>query len=327
MLGSDMIEIRYSEQGIVKRTITEMSAGDTVPVNLYAIDDEIDDTADAELTLSLKTPEIISSGITTISFGASSVSIASDRLTAYAVAVAINSMDTVISAGGVVATPRGHSVHVRFNEPGARDAFTISHSSTGTMTGRVITLDSGSVSDAASFVLDFSVDVLAKTTAKSDVSGASISIATTAAGDASTYQVQTLTLTGKPDSGKFQLWVSGDSTAFQHYDASAYELQAALDCIAEGEFTVDRAKFGDKIVWTITRTEKGAFDLLTVSDTLIGPAGITMTLDLSSILEVLSMTGIESAGNCVLTFKYDELTRFSHPIDLRPILSRADAIA
>lgn len=322
-----MMEIRFDEYGNAKRTATAVSAGDTLPVNLIAIDEEIDDSADAELTLSLKQPQIITGGVTTITFGANSVSFEADKMTAYSVSVAINSLASVISAGGVVATPRENSVHVRFIEVGARDPFTISHSSTGVMTGRCITLDAGGVSDAASFLLDFSIDVLAEVTAKSNIAAAAISIATTTLGDGSTNQVQTLTLTKKPHAGKFQLWVGGDSTAWLHADASAYEVYTALEDIRESEFTVDRQEFGEKIVWTITRNDTGALDLITVSETLIGPTGITMTLDLSSVLEVLAMTDVESAGDCLLTFKYDNLTRFSHPIDMRPILSRHSALA
>lgn len=322
-----MIDIRFDRFGNVKKTVNALSAGDTLPVNLISNDEEIDDTADAELTLSVRQPEIISGGVTTITFGANSVDIESDKMTAYGVSIAINSLASVISAGGVVATPRGNAVHVRFIEVGARDPFTISHSSTGVMTGRCITLDAGGVSDAASFLLDFSIDVLAETTAKSNITAAAVSIATTVTGDGSTNQVQTLTLTRTPDSGKFQLWVGGDSTAWLNPDASAYEIYTALNDIRENEFIVDRQELGEKLVWTITRKDVGALDLLTVSETLIGPAGISMTLDLSSVLEVLAMTDLESAGDCVLTFKYDDLTRFSHPIDMRPILSRHAALA
>lgn len=322
-----MIQLRFDERGQVKQKIRAVSGGDSIPITLIATDDDIAAADDSALTLSLAGPVNITGGVTTIGFGADSFSLDSDELGYYSIGIGLNSLASIISAGGVEVSPRKNSVHIRFLEVGARDPLTISHSAAGSLTGRCITLESGSVTEAASFLLDLSVDVLATVTADSDIAAADISISTTVSGDASTNQVQTITLTKTPDAGKFQLWVSGSSTYWLRPDASAYEVETALDCIAEDEFTVSRREVGEAIAWILTRNDKGALAAVTLSETLIGPVGVSMTLDLSTVREVMEMTDAGSAERCLLTFKHDGITRFSTPIDMRPFLARHAAIA
>lgn len=318
--------IRFDEKGHIQSPPQSLVSGNDIDFELIAEGNSLSDANDSLLSLRAESFRMISAGVVEIGFGADSVEVSSKSLNTFSIHLALNSMDAVRTAGGVSVKARAGGFEVYFLEVGSRSAFTVSHSVAGSLSGRCVTLDTGSASTHATFFLDLSVSVIAKTSTVSAISAATATISTVTTGDASNAQVQKLTISRRPDSGKIQLDFDGAVTDWFENNASAYRVQSLLDAIADGDFIVDRRDVGESLEYLITRTDKGASTALTVSDTFTGPVGLAASLDLSTSKTDLISFGIRDEIRCWLEYKYDGVTQFSLPVLLKPDLATQQAV-
>lgn len=95
-------------------------------------------------------------------------------------------------------------------------------------------------------------------------------------------QVQTVTLTGTADDGTFTLSAGGDDTTDLPYDATAAEVQAALEALSEigsGNVSVTGTLVDDFVITFIGAKQGVALPTLTADDTNL--TGTMPTLDVS----------------------------------------------
>lgn len=308
--------IRFNRRGAVNGVPESISSGDTVTFELIGEDVSLSDGNASTLSLRSESYRLINTGLIEIGFGADSVEISSLSLNAYTLQVALNSMDAIRTAGGVEVRSVAGGFEVYFLAVGTRSALTLSHSAAGSLSGRCVTLNAGSASVNATFFLDLSISVIAKTSSVTALSAATATLSTVTTGDASNAQVQKLTVSRAPDAGKMQLDFDGAVTdRFSHAD-SGYRVKCLLDTIADGDFVVDRNEIGETVEFLITRTDKGASTALTVTDTFTGPVGLSASLDLSTAKVDLVSLGASDHLPCRLEYEYDSQTRFSVPVNL-----------
>jgi hypothetical protein len=318
-----MIQLRYDYAGRVRGLPDSIRPGDDLVVELIAEHVELSEDDDLTLSLSLEHPAQIISGEWVITFGANSTApIPSGDLTSYALGIALNRLPSIEAAGGVWVNGVNGLFTVTFNDVGARNDITLSHSALGPLTNRAIAAVEGSVSAKEVVILDFTVQTLAQSTVAVDIVESDISIVEITEGDGSNAQRDQITITRAPDAGKFQIWTAADSaTRFLESSVSSYQLEMALEDIEPGEFLVSREVTGNKIVFDLARASVGANPSPTVVNTFMGPSGVTMELDGAEILQLLRIAGLPLPARAVLSFIREGQTQFSQFVNLAPILS------
>lgn len=314
-----MIRIRFDDHGKTSGIPDEIRPGDNMAFELSSEDEDIDDGGACELSLILEKPEVVENGTWTIGFGASSATIQAKDATAYAVHTAFNRMDSVISAGGVVVTGSEGIFTVSFSAVGSRSTPTLSHSSLGTVASRFRTVIAGGASVKAVFELDLTVQTLAKSTSATDITGATVTIANISTGNNSTAQRDTITISRQPDRGKMQIWTSADiATGWIAANASAYVVQKELDDVEPDSFVVSKQDKGQSVIFDLRRALVGVNAAPTVSNTFVGPEGVSMSLELALVQSLLKLIG-SRPSRATLVFRFNDVTKFSAPINLSPL--------
>ena len=314
-----MIRIRFNDSGEASGIPDEITPGDLQAFELSSHDEDIDDSGACEISLVLERPEMVVNGNWTLSFGASSSTVRAEDATAYAIHTALNRMDSIISAGGVSVTGENGVFIVSFLSNGSRSTPTLSHSSLGSVSNRFRVVVAGGASVKAVFELDLTVQTLARSTTATDITGATVTIANVATGNSTTAQRDTITISRRPDRGKMQIWTSADiATGWITADASAYEVQAELDNVEPDSFVVSQQKRGEAFILDIRRTEAGTNPAPTVSNTFLGPEGVSMSLELGLVQSLLKLIG-SRPNRARLVFRFNDKTKFSAPINLSPL--------
>lgn len=314
-----MFNLSFDKSGKVHGLPDAIPPADTITVEIVGRDVDISDADDSELVLALEKPLPIINGLFTVTFGASSFSIPAGDVSAYSIGSGLNRMDSVVSAGGITSSGADGLVTVAFDDVGTTDAITFTHSYLGSMTGRCRTIRAGSVSAKALYELDFTVQTLAKSTSATDIAAADITIANVATGDVSTAQRDTITLSRIPEYGKLQIWTAEDlATSWLLPTASSYQIEMALEDIDPGAFIVSRHEnAGGAVIIDLLRAAEGANDPPTVSDTFIGPVGVTLDLDLSLVGDLLRAVGLDSQI-ARLSYTHEGEMKFSELVKVAP---------
>lgn len=314
-----MLQLRYNDQHKVTGIRDSIRPGDSIVVQIHSEDEGIDNAIPHELLLSLDEPQTITNGNFTFGYSTSSATLRASECTAFALHTAFNRMDAIVSAGGVQVTGENGIFTIAFDSVGSRSTPTLSHSSLGTLSGRYRTVVAGGVSAKAIFELDLTVQTLVRNASGSNLTGATITVANVATGNSTTAQRDTITLSQLPDRGKFQIWTSADvATRWIRPDASAYEVQAALDDVEPDSFIVDRQIIGDDIVFDLRRTSVGTNSAPTVVNTFSGPDGLSFTFDMSLVQSLLAVIG-GRPKQARLSFRYFGETQFSELVELSPL--------
>lgn len=316
-----MIDIYVSESGQVKGLPDSLRPGDDLTFNLHGVDIDLNETPAAELTLSLQKPYPINEGEFTFTYGANSTpAIPAEECTAYNLNIALNDLASIVSAGGVEVYDDRDRLIVHFLAVGSRNAFTAYHSILGTLSGRSVVLVAGNDNHRASIELDLTCQVLAQSTSSTNLDAVTVTVTEINEGDADEQQRDRITIAGKPSYGKFQVWIDSETaTQFLSPDISAYQMQCALNSL-EDDFTVSRRETNADIRFDIIRNSVGANASPSVSNTFLGPIGITMDMDCTKVLQLLNAAGVKLPKPAILTFRYDSQAIFSHPVNLLPIL-------
>ena len=315
-----MTRIKFDEEGNASGPPVSIRPGDSVDFEMISEEVDLSDEVSQSLSLHLESPIPIVSGEFFATWGGDTTpGIKGNESSAFLWGRALNDLDSIIAAGGVTVEDSATGFSVTFNEVGTRDGFTLSHSILGSLSGRISAIIEGGASQRASFHVDLSIYTLATSTTATDISEASVAVATVATGDASTAQRETVTFSRLPDRGKWQIWIAADTaTAWIRPDASAYEVKAALDNMASGAFIVSREVVGETIVFDIARSAVGANAAITVSETFMGPSGVTISLDLSELSNLLDACGSNNGRESRLSYVYGGKRQFSAPVDVGP---------
>lgn len=319
-----MISIRYDSNGATKSAPMALSPGDNVSFELISLEQELTDANTCELILALEKPVAINQGEFVFTWNSvSTAAIPASDCNAYTVGLALNALSSIVTAGGVDVSAIGDNGNfaVTFREVGSRTNFTITHSVLGALTGRSIVITAGSGSLSAHFEFDLSAQVLARDATVTEITGAALTVTNIATGGASTAQRDKITLSRVPDYGKMQIWTASDTaTVWLRHDASAYEVQTALDNIEPDQFTVSRGTSGESVFWDVRRNDYGVNIAPTVRSTFLGPIGLAMSLDLSKAAQLMLVSGVKPSAKALISFTVDSVRQFSQPVDLSPII-------
>lgn len=319
-----MLSIRYDSNGSIKNGPVSLSPGDDLSFELISELIEIVDTDTCELTLALESPVAISAGELKFTWGGDSTSfIPAGECTAYSIGLALNALDSIIAVGGVdvSATGKAGNFAISFKSVGTRTNFTITHSILGALSGRSIVVLAGSVSLSAHFEFDLSVQVLSQSLVPTDIDPAAFVVANITTGDATNAQRNSVTLSRAPEYGKFQIWTASDTaTRWLTTDSSSYEVECALEDIAPGAFLVSRDTKGEEVTWDLRRLAVGVNAAPIVKSTILGPVGVSMSLDLEKVSQLLLVSGVTAPASARLTFRHESATQFSQPVDISPLL-------
>jgi hypothetical protein len=319
--ASDMLKLRYDDKGQVRGLPDAIRPGDSLSVELIADHLEISSSDTLSLSLALEKPVPIASGDWSITWGASTVELPAAGIDAHLLGLALNRLSAIVSAGGVDVTGKDGLFTVTFRSNGARADFTIAHSAFGTMTNRALTLIAGGASNVETVEIDLTLQTLVAVTSASNISEAAVTVANVATGSVSVAQNDRITISRMPDAGKFQIRTAADTgTMWLSADVSTYQIETALEDIEPGEFLVARDATGETIKIEIKRTAVGVNPAITVSETFIGPIGVTMTLDTSKVLRLLDAASVALPASAVLTFSRGTETQFSQLVTLAPVL-------
>jgi len=318
-----MIQIRYDSHGNVEGLPDAIRPGDDLTFEIIGKDVVVTDADTLRLALAFESPSALFAGDWTLTFGANSAEpIPVKDINSYTVGIALNRLASTTSAGGVNVSGSGASLVVDFNDVGVRNPITVSHSILGPITGRSTEIVAGGASARESVNLDLTIQVIAEATTGTDISEAGITVAEINAGDVDEAQRDSITLSRMPDSGKMQVWVESDSaTRWLAPDVSGYQMQAALNEVTDGAFIVSRREVGQSVIFDLMRSQVGTNTAVTVSNTFIGPFGVTMNLDGSKILDVCAAANFGRPSDAVLTFTRNGETQFSQRVRLDPILA------
>lgn len=314
-----MIRLAFDDSGRVSGLPESFPPTNELQIEIIGTDLDISENDNSELTLALPAPLRIINGVWTVAFGAGSFSVEADEVSAYSVGLALNRLSTIVSAGGVTTSGKGGLVTVAFDEVGALDAISLTHSYLGAMSGRCRIVRAGSVSAKALYELDFTVQTLAKSTEGEDIEGAEVTVSNVATGDSDTAQHDRITISRHPQYGKFQVWTRGDlATAWLPSNVSSYSLEMELEGLEPGEFIVFRNESGGTITFDLLRSNVGVNPAPTVSDAFVGPVGVEMTLDCSLVGDLLRAAGVDS-GIAFLAYTHEGEMKFSQPVSLSPV--------
>lgn len=290
-------------------------------VEIIAEHVEVSQSDTLKLSLALEKPVQIRTGIWSFTWGDSTATLDAAFVDAYTVGLSLNRLDSIISAGGVDVIGENGRYTVTFRTVGSRADFTVAHSALGTLTNRALTLIAGGVSNVETVELDLTLQTLVETTTATDIAEAAITVSNVATGDASTAQHDRITISRLPDAGKFQIRTASDTgTMWLEANVSSYQAEMALEDIEPAEFLVSREVTGETIKLDLRRANVGVNAAPTVSETFIGPIGVTMDLDTSSVLRLVNAAGMSLPAPALLTFTRDGETQFSQMVQIAPVL-------
>ncbi len=316
-----MLRLRYDYQGRVQGLPDAIRPGDDLTLELIAEHVELSEDDDLRLTLALEKPVPIQSGDWSFTWGGDTAEVEAAKIDAYSLGIALNRLDAIASAGGVDVVGQDGRYTVTFRDNGSRADFTVAHSALGVLTNRALTLIAGGASNVETVELDLTLQILAESTTATDISEATITIANVATGSVSVQQHDRITISRLPDAGKFQIRTASDTgTAWMEANVSSYQVEMALEDIEPGDFLVAREVTGETIKIDLKRPAVGVNAAPTVSDTFIGPVGVTMALDLSSALRLINAAAIPLPASAYLTFIREDETQFSQLVQLSPVL-------
>jgi hypothetical protein len=313
-----MPTIRFNSAKQVQDPPVALGESDVLSFSLINTDSDLTEGGTSEIAISLKTPIAIHEGDFQFSYDSVSTPfIPAKDCTAYNIGLALNSLSTIASAGGVEVTGSMPFPLIKFNAVGSRETFVITHSILGALPYRAVTLTAGTGSVKSTVEFDLSLQTLVKSATATDLTAPTLTVANISTGSASAYQEDRITLSGKPEAGGFSIRTATDTiTRLVPYSASAYEVKSALDAVASGLFTVRRAETGESIYWNIRRLAKGANDAITVESQLESATGISMSLSLANVRELLSIVGAPAKVPVILSLRYDSVLQFSIPVEL-----------
>jgi hypothetical protein len=313
-----MPTIRFNSTKQVQDPPVALGESDELSFSLINTDSDLTEGGTSEISISLEKPIAIQEGDFQFSYdGVAAPFIPAKDCTPYNIGLALNSLSTIVSAGGVDVTGSMPFPLIKFNEAGSRETFVVTHSILGTLPYRAVTLTAGTVSVKATVEFDLSLQTLVKSATATDLTAPTLTVANISTGSVSAYQEDRITLSGKPEAGGFSIRTATDTiTRLVPYSASAYEAKSALDAVASGAFTVRRAETGESIYWNIRRLAKGVNDAITVESQLESATGISMSLSLANVRELLSIVGAPAKVPVILSFRYNSVLQFAIPVDL-----------
>jgi hypothetical protein len=282
---------------------------DTLGLDLIRTDAELVED-NALLTLALESSLPIRKGEWVIGYDGDTVTIRAEDVTSYALELAINRL---AGLEGATVSPNGTGLYMVHFDSAADETFTLSHSILGSLTDRVETRNADRVA-----YFDLSVQKLAETDDFTAIPEATLTISTVAAGTSSVAQHQRLTLSRPPQMGKWRLNIPPlSATQFFRHDASQFEVFTGLNNISEQAIQVTQRLNGESIIWDFTNEEVGVSPVMTVSETLYGPDGLSCVLDLSDSVRLASLLSDgESLPPIKLALVNDGVTLFSQEVDM-----------
>lgn len=301
--------IRFDDSGRFQEPVY-FSPLDVIDLELIGTDSELVDDSNTLLAFTLENPVAVKKGEWTITYDDESVSIRADEVTSYALELAVNRLPAL---EGAEVAPDGEGRYMIELESPIAGAVTLSHSVLGSVAGRAV-----NVNDNGIIYLDLSIQRLAQATTFSAISDASLTISTVVTGTALLRQHQRLTLSRRPVIGKWRLNITSVSaTQFFRADASQYEVYTGLNDISDNAIQVTRREEGDSIIWDFINDEVGVSPVMTVSDTLYGPVGLSCSLDMSDSIRLASLVSDrETLPPINLVLQNDGKTLFSQEVDL-----------
>lgn len=183
------------------------------------------------------------SGTFTITYGGDETSALDYNASATAVQTALNALASITSAGGVTVTKStGGAFRIIFTTAGDRTAFTLNTDAISPSSDSFVSVireGTGSLSEIVLVSLETAVAAYAELT--TSLPSAAITINTAREGATGVSDIQTITLDPIPYAGTYTLTVGSDETASIPYNASAAQIETALDAltgIGAGKSTV-----------------------------------------------------------------------------------------
>lgn len=287
---------------------------DSVVFDLIRDGEDLVDNSDMELSVSLVQTLPITEGTFTFAYDGVSKSIAANHVSPYAIERIANTIPGLESAKAGVWTHNGG--YYLLLEDDAAETLTVTHNMIGALTNRVTTGNS----DGAIY-LDLSIQKLANVTTFTAITAADITLAEVTSGTSNVAQHDRVTITRPPDIGKWRINIDAEtSTAYLRTDASAYEVQAAYNDVAQYPAFVTRRHSGKALIYDIVQAEAGVRSNMSISDTAYGPVGEYCTLDMAGSDKLLALAGLQSVPPCKLTLTQADKTLFSQLIDIHGLV-------
>lgn len=254
-----------------------------------------------------------------LSYGGNTTSALAYNATAAQVQAALNALASITSAGGVVVTKVGDNYNVVFNQDGARTELTADTASlTPLSTAGISTLQEGTVSQPAIYLVHLQRTIAAFATSFTQVSASSASVSALSAWDGgrATYRVS---ISPDPKGGTFTLAFDAQTgtdvtTSAISVGASALDVQNALNRDALlNKVTVQQV---GAFAWDVTVTTQPGTNGLTVSGAgLLSFSGFKGELNLNTAAAIALLDGAES----IQTTLEVEITSDSKPLTVLQI--------
>lgn len=254
-----------------------------------------------------------------LSYGGNTTSALAYNATAAQVQAALNALASITSAGGVTVTKVGDNYNVLFNQDGARTELTADAASlTPLSTAGISTLQEGTVSQPAIYLVHLQRTVAAYATSFTQVSASAASVSALSAWDGgrATYRVS---ISPDPKGGTFTLAFDAQTgtdvtTSAISVGASALDVQNALNRDALlNKVTVQQV---GAFAWDVTVTTQPGTNGLTVSGAgLLSFSGFKGELNLNTASAISLLDG----ADFIQTTLEVEITSDSKPLTVLQI--------
>lgn len=222
--------------------------------------------------------------------GNNSEAINVEHLNADVLERALNNISSIDSAGGVQVTRNALGYMAQAITNGALGAITADEVSLvphGTVS--IVELQAGSATTKGAYQINLKADPYALLTNWSLLGAASIALSTIKAGSGTQYETQRIAITGAARGGYFTISDGSSVTAALNYDASAADVEDALNGIlGANTVTVDKP---NSRTWDIRWTSVGDKTALTVDGALTSWSGLSGTLALNTTSLAASIAG------------------------------------
>jgi hypothetical protein len=215
--------------------------GDSVPVAIRFVKASRASPPFEEVDLTNQTARIAigtpagnpTAGTFTLTYGASTTSAIAYNASASAIQTALNALASIIAAGGVTVTANNGIIRIVFSNVGARTDITANVSDLyPTSSAKTARAQTGDGTKQEIVVVAFETQPAAYAELSDDFDPATVVVATVRNGESGVGEIQTITLYPEPYGGSYTLTVGADTTPAIPWDATASEVQGALEGIA-----------------------------------------------------------------------------------------------
>lgn len=222
-------------------SLPSFAFGDSVPVAIRFVKASRTSPPYEEIDLSDQTARIAigvpggdpSAGTFTLAFDGDETSALAYSATALQIQTALNALASVTTAGGVTVTANNGIIRIVFNDVGAQADIEANVADLfPTSSAKIARAQTGDATNQEIVIVAFETQPAAYAELSDDFDPAAVVVATVRNGGSGVGEIQSVTLSPEPYGGSYTLTVGTDTTAAIPWDATASEVQEALEEIS-----------------------------------------------------------------------------------------------